>query len=563
MMLLKLWMAGCVVAMSLVAHAQDTVSVVVERGESLGTIASRYLKAPGYAHWTEIAKLNRITQAPYAIHPGMVLKLPANLLVTKASSAKWLAVSGQVQVTPVGSSQSRLAVVGGTVEEGTRISVGADASAFMELADGSQVKLLNGAELVLDESRYSMGYFGKEPPESPTGTKAFAGLLRLIQGAIETKATPASDRAKPLRIQTPTAVVGVRGTDFRVSHRDATRTEVTSGLVLAQLDESRKSDVAGGFGVKLDPNSKDNPVVVPLLDAPDLGAWLLKQETLTVEFPVVPSVQKTRGVTGYRVQVASDVAMTKVIFNQLFQSGKAIRIPNLADGAWHLAVRAVDAQGIEGKNASALLVLKARPQPPLIQSPKPNEKVAQGQDIPLAWVKVSGASGYVLDVQDEQKKLTRHTVQGNTLALTGLAVGSYRWRIATQVKTAQDQLDTGPWGEWQSFSVIPMPASAQGKVDPDGKSMGLRWTDQKAKEYEVQLAREPSFTASLSPVVTQKTNKPELTITRPEVGTHYIRYRSIEEDGFVSGWSGTMEIEVPIDWRPLWLFLGTTLLLAL
>jgi hypothetical protein len=51
-------------------------------------------------------------------------------------------------------------------------------------------------------------------------------------------------------------------------------------------------------------------------------------------------------------------------------------------------------------------------------------------------------------------------------------------------------------------------------------------------------------------------------LPRPsQAGTYYFRYRSIEPDGFVGPYSSPLVIEVPRDWRFLWLL--APLLLAL
>jgi FecR protein len=373
---------------------------------------------------------------------------------------------------------------------------------------------------------------------------------------VETRATPAVDRALPLRIQTPTAVVGVRGTEFRVSYSDVTRSEVTQGLVLAQLDAVRKADVTGGFGVKLDPAQAAPPSVVALLEAPSLANWPLKQEKLTAEFPALPNLQADKKVTAYRVQLAEDVGMAKISYNKVFPSGSVIRIPDLADGTWHASVRGIDEQGLEGKNTTAVLVLKARPQPPLIKTPKPNEKIVQGQDVPLSWAKLSSANGYLIELQDEKKQSTASSVQDSKLDLKNLAVGTYSWRIATQIKTAQGSIDTGPWADRQSFTVVALPEPMQGKVGTGDKALNLRWSDQQAKEYEVQLAGEPSFDAAKSSIVAKTTTRPEVSIPNIESGQYFIRYRATESDGFVGGWSSPMEVTVPTNWAPLWILLS-------
>ncbi len=556
------------------AQTNDTVSIVVERDEQLGTIAERYFKRPAYVHWPEVAKLNNLKSAPYLIYPGMVLKLPVRLLAAQSSPAKWLSVTGNVRIVSPGVSQSNLAVVGGSIVEGSRVIVGSDASALIELPDASQVKLLAGSQFILEESRYYRGSSRSGDAENSTGTKAFSGLMRLIQGAIETRATTATDRAKPLRIQTPTTVVGVRGTDFRVTHNfnsaddagDAiTRSEVVEGLVSAELDEKRRVQVAGGFGVRLDPKVLQIPTPVALLEAPSLQNWAVKQNTLALLFPALPNSQSGKSVSGYRVQMATDEAMNQVIFSQRFASGQSIRVPTQQDGAYYLTVRAADGQGLEGKDAKLAVNVDARPQPPLLQAPKNGEKVVQGSDVTLLWAKPQGATGYIVEIQDNTQKRIQYRVGDTRYDMRSLASGTYGWRIAAQMKTSADTIKTGAWSEQQSFTVLAKLEAPGGKIDANDRTLHLRWEDQKVKEYEVQISRTDSFEGITKEnvVMTHIVKRPELDIPDAAAGKHFIRYRAIEESGFVSGWSGTMEVDVPKDWRSLWLFFWAAITVAL
>ncbi len=559
---------------SALAQTSDTVTIVVERDEQLGTIAERYFKRPAYVNWPEVAKLNNLKSAPYTIYPGMVLKLPVRLLAAQSSSAKWLTVTGNVRIVSPGALQSSLAVVGGLIVEGSRVIVGPDASALMELPDASQVKLLAGSQFILEESRYYRGISRSENPENSTGTKAFSGLMRLIQGAIETRATTATDRAKPLRIQTPTTVVGVRGTDFRVTHSLSsandtgdvvTRSEVVQGLVSAELDEKRKVQVPGGFGVRLDPKALQIPIPVALLEAPSLQNWAIKQNTVALEFPALPSSQSGRSVSGYRVQMATDEAMDKVIFSQHFAIGQSIRVPTQQDGAYYLTVRAADGQGLEGKDAKLAVNVDARPQPPLLQAPQNGEKVVQGSDVTLLWAKPQGATGYIVEIQDNTQKRTQYRVEDTRYDMRSLASGTYGWRIAAQMKIGTDTIKTGAWSEQQLFTVLAKLDAPDGEIDKNDRTLHLRWTDQRVREYEVQMSRTDGFDGATKEgvVVTHTVKKPELDIPDAAAGKHFIRYRAIEENGFISGWSGTMEVDVPKDWRSLWLFFWAAITVAL
>ncbi len=557
-------------------HAADieTISVVVEKGEQLGTIAQRYFKRPAYINWPEIAKLNNIKSDPYVIYPGMTLRLPARLFETQSSPAKWLVVTGNVRIVVPGTAQSTRAVVGEPIPEGSRIVVGIDGSAVMELPDASQVKLLGGSQFVLEESRYYRGRPKAETTESQTGTKAFSGLMRLIQGSVETRATPATDRAKPLRIQTPTTVVGVRGTDFRVAHGFAsaaetgdalTRSEVVQGLVSAALDETRKAEVPGGFGVLLDPKVLKIPAPVALLEAPSLRSWGIKQEATTLDFPALPIEQSGRKVYAYRVQMATDEAMSQIIFNQRFDAGRNVRIPTPDDGTFYLAVRAVDEQGLEGKDARIATSVSVRPLSPALQAPKNGEKLAPGAGVTLLWEKSQNANDYLLEITDPAQQRSTHTLKELEFVLPNLVSGTYTWRIAARSKSGSNPMKVGPWSELQSFAVLAKLDAPIVESDVHDRSLQLTWADHKAKAYEIQFSRAANFDSNQNEkdFLTFTVKKTELDIPDPAAGKHFVRYRAIDNSGAAGSWSDVTEVNVPKDWRSLWLLLWTAITIAL
>jgi hypothetical protein len=531
---------------------QQTFSVVVEKGEQVGSIAQRYLIEPANAHWAEVAKLNKL-KSQDKIYPGMTLLLPVHLLASQAAPAKWVSVTGDVRVQQKSGITSYAAVGAGVVET-DRVVVAPNSTAILELPDGSQIQLMQNSDFVMEESRYYVGRARPSKPDSLTGTKAFSGLMRLVQGAVETRAVTANDRAKPLRIQTPTAVVGVRGTDFRVSYGEVTRTETLQGLVSAQLDEVRKTDVAAGFGVKLDPSEKQIPVPVTLLSAPDLKAWPTMQNEATVVFPALPQSSEGKVVSAYRVLLATDAQMKQVVHNKGYPSDTAIRIPSLAEGIWYVSVRGIDVQGLEGKSATSSFTLKIKPpppEPPFILLPKNNARLLSGSDVQMTWTKVVGAHAYLLEILSADKTSLTHTVSDSQHIVKNMPSGEYQWRLATQIKTATGEVLQSVWSDAQKFVVMENPGSLASGSEKDGDSMILRWRDTKAKEYELQFSRTSDFDASQSKIETKKTTLPELAINNFQMGKHFIRYRAIERDGFVGNWSNIMEIDVPNRWDVL------------
>jgi hypothetical protein len=251
--------------------------------------------------------------------------------------------------------------------------------------------------------------------------------------------------------------------------------------------------------------------------------------------------------------------MQQVAYNKVFASDAVIRIPDLPEGAWYMAVRGVDEHGLEGKSASASFTLKVKPpmlEPPLIQSPQNNARMLQSSDVQFIWTKVVGANGYVLELVGADKTFHRYEVADSKLLVKNLPAGEFHWRIATQMKTASGEVLVGSWSDMQQFVLMNKPGAMEGELGKDGRALNLRWKDMQAKEYELQFARDSDFDSGKSKIEIKKAIRPELAILNLEAGKHYIRYRAIETDGFVGHWSSTMETEVPSSWAILIKILG-------
>jgi ferric-dicitrate binding protein FerR (iron transport regulator) len=103
------------------------------------------------------------------------------------------------------------AVAGEAVTMGERLSTGSSGSASLTLKDGTVLSL--GPNTTLDLNQFQ---FNTTTQEGSFGLNLIQGTLRVITGLLA-KVNP-----ERFRITTPTAVVGVRGTDFIVEAERAT-----------------------------------------------------------------------------------------------------------------------------------------------------------------------------------------------------------------------------------------------------------------------------------------------------------------------------------------------------
>ena len=316
------------------AATQPSIGYTIQPGEKLIRLGKRLLTNPDA--WPEVASYNKLGNAN-ALRPGQTIELPLRLLKPMPANGKVVSVSGDVQL---GTSP---AAAGTVLAEGARLQTGANSSAVIELADGSRVTLLPNT---LAELATSQNYATRDA-RSSASTTWFSGLIRLVQGSLDTAASKLARRATPLQIQTPTSLVGVRGTQFRVAFDDPAtqnaRTEVLEGLVQADnLAQGSGAALPKGKGAVLNPAVKEI-TVVDLLKAPDLSATPADIFKPLALWPM-PGLE---GAASFRVQVASDASFNQIVRDLVVTAGSA-DLASLDNGSWFARIRGIDAVGIEG-----------------------------------------------------------------------------------------------------------------------------------------------------------------------------------------------------------------------
>ena len=333
-----------IAAVAAVAAVEPSIPYVVQPKDKLMLLGPRLLN--NAADWPELGRFNGLN-SPYKLVVGKTLNIPLRMISAQPTTAKVISASGDVQV------QGAPATTGATVGEGGRFQTGANSSAVLELADGSRVTVLPNtlAELVTSRS------YATRNVAVSASSAWFSGLIRLVQGGLDTAATQGARRATPLQIQTPTSLVGVRGTQFRVAFEDpasnSARTEVVEGKVRADNTAQQSgADLPKGTGAVVKATEKDVKVV-KLLPAPNLAgipSVVIRQQG-GWPMPVL------RGASGYRVQVASDDKFEKIVRDLKVTTASA-DLATLANGNWFARVRGIDAQGLEGFDAFKTITVK-------------------------------------------------------------------------------------------------------------------------------------------------------------------------------------------------------------
>jgi len=533
--------------------AEQIVDFHVLRADTLIGLSKSILNSPDA--WHEVARINKLPDAN-RIAPGQILRIPARLLRADAVGATVVSVTGDVQANGIP------AQAGATLSEGQSLQTGSGGSAVVLLADGSRVQIAPSSLAEVAASRK----FGARLPAAATASAEdvaaagtsdglFAGTMRLLRGSVEVFATKVL-RAKPLEVVTPTAVVGVRGTHYRVGFDEAvsdrTHAELLEGAVRFDIvGAGSGADLTPGFGASTTAAGAAPFAVAKLLDPPDLSNLPQLFERPIVRFTMSDET------TPVRVQVASDSAFERMVSDQVAAPGGEIRISGLDDSEWFIRARRIDAQGIEGKDSRRTFALKARPEPPAMHAPRADAKVTAGR-IEFAWAPNVDAQSARLQIAEDAdfKRIVqdRDSLADATLGVDVSSPGIYYWRLAS----VRPSGDHGPFGDAQRFEVRTLPPPPSVGRSADGGALVFQWNGRPGDRQQVQLAGDTAFKDVIEQAELSGT---EWTLAMPSRGgRYYFRYRSVEPDGYISPYSETLLIDVPHDWSPLGLLLPFLLL---
>lgn len=502
------------------APAGDILIYETRDGDTLIGLGERLLAHP--QDWPRIAELNRI-QAPRRIPVGTRLRIPVNLLKQVPRDGQVVAAVGEASVQPPGGT-ARAARAGEALPPGSVVRTAGNGYVTVKLADGSVLRIQADTEARLDTSRqYEQAGF-------------FASVWEVLRGRVEALVTHMTGGEPRFQVKTPQAVLGVRGTEFRVdadAARGQTRGETLTGAVAVQGGRG-ETLVRAGFGTVAAAGQAPG-AARPLPPAPDVHALPVLQERILVRFQLPASPQAV----AYRGQVAEDEQF-QIVRGEVTSTTPQLRFADLPDGDYVLRTRAIDAHGLESADALHRFRLKARPEAPIAASPAPGSKW-RAATVPLRWAVHPQAWRYRVQVAasaDFQAPVIDRDDLTDTTLDVALPPGDYHWRVAT---TAAGQ-DRGPWGDPQRFSVRPQPAALPAPQVTDD-TLAFQLQGEPGQTFELQLGRDTAFQSVLA---AQRTPESRIVLSRPlEGGVLQVRYRAIDPDGFVGPWTAPQQIVLP------------------
>ncbi len=528
-------------AVAKTVESDDEWRYTVTKGDTLIGLIERLMKPA--TDWRKLQQLNRLPN-PLRIAPGTVVRIPVAWLRSDVAVASVSLAQGTVSVRR-DSGPLSATPPGTELRPGDRIETGPQSTLAMTFIDGSRMTITPSSKVQIE----SLLVYGK--------TGVTQTRLKIEEGGVDSQVKPMASTASRYVVTTPVFNLGVRGTDFRARFDPVTQiavSEVLEGRVIASGKTSQVS-IGAGFGTLAQINSEPKPPV-KLLGAPSLKGLPEKLEYVPLSLPWEPEA----GAKAYRVKVFQQDALDRQLLEAVFTRPIA-RWPDLPDGAYVLQVRSIDADGLEGAVATRKFVLKARPAAPFVSQPAEGAKV-YGDSVTFKWSESVVAEQYHLQVASDKEfkalLLDRKDVTGGEFKFA-VEPGSYFWRIASIAKGD----DHGPFGDVFGFVQRKIPESP-GAADPPAigeHEMAFSWKAREpGQKFRYQVSADPQFaTIALDTVTPEPTAK----FAKPAPGTHYLRLKSIDADGFEGPFGAAQKFVIPEPPTPWWHYLPLLLLLAL
>lgn len=505
-------------------HAQDWI-YTVSKGDNLWNLTEDYLHDVSYVE--KVRQLNNI-EDPWHILPGTKIRIPGEWIRQYPAIARVMTLQGSATILEAGNDQSQPLAVGSIAMLGDVISTAADTSLVLGFLDGSRILIQENSQLKINRIML-LEYTGMSDVH-----------LELKSGRVETLVAPKKGTARRFQIKTPATVTSVRGTDYRVSaeaQAQESRAEVVQGKVYVE-GRRKTRQLTGGFGTLTRAGQEPLPPV-KLLPPPDIGYVPEIFTRVPLQF-TLPELEPEQS---YRTQIARTDEFLDILYDKV-TTNALIRGPDLADGAYSLRVRAIDANLIEGLNAQRRVNVNAKPEPPFLVEPKEGAGVLIEESPEFVWSKRENIDRYhfqfAADEEFQQLLIDLSDVADTSVTVSEQQpVGKYYWRVA-----AIDEDGDGPFSDGQLMRrILPAPELEAPEISDESLMIRSR-KGLPGQRYHIQMAASEDFEDL---ILDQQAEEPIFEIPRPDGGEYYVRIRTIDPDGFVGPFGAVQTIDVPYD----------------
>lgn len=513
---------------------QAWVEHIVQPGDNPWRLMLRQLRGPQYV--LPLMTANGIVD-PLRIQPGTRLRMRPEWLKLQPLKAEVSYVRGLVSWRASEHQSYQRAEVGLRLGSGAWLQTPADGQCTLVFGAGTRSVLRPDSEVQLVEA-------------SGTALGARGPLqlrLKVLRGGVDSEVDPTRSGGR-FDILTPSGVATVRGTAFRVdADADQTRTAVDRGAVQVGNAAGRRQ-VPQGFGSAV-ARGQAPQAPRPLLAAPDLSA--VPEELSRFPTPLaLPEVPDAHGLqVEWLLKGNPQAVVAEAEPREPGLSGEGVE-----DGDHVLRVRHVDAEHFAGLAAERPVRVLRRPDPPIYQSPAPGSSLTDTRPA-LAWgrgdptevhLQVAAQADFSSPLVD-----TRLENSGEARVPTSLDSGRWYWRLSAIDARGVE----GPWGEVQTFDLLPEPPQGPAAMSAQGQGRDLRqvlrWSKVPGSSgYEISLQPE-GRPAGDSELVLQADESATLVLP-PEVesGDYLLKVRALRSDGLRSPWGAPQKVRVPSLWNP-------------
>jgi hypothetical protein len=308
----------------------ETIVLSIQ-GESLRAMVIRLMADAGDLE--VVLRRNRLASATTLLPVDTPIRFTVARMRMEAANARVLVSGANAQWLSKGA--SRPLITSSTPSQGDTVETPEAASALLELPDGSRVQVPPKSKLILERL------------QRVAGTQIYLIELNVQSGRMEADVNKRRNAASQFNVRTRYAVTGVRGTQFRVADLDGSGSaEVAVGKVAVRSVSAEATAapdaVVAGYGA-LVKKDEPKPMVKQLLPAPLLPIVpVIEQQAEVISFEPVDGSQR------YRSQFLRQTVQGAEIVLEEVQVRPQASFKGLADGAYRLVVRAIDADGLEG-----------------------------------------------------------------------------------------------------------------------------------------------------------------------------------------------------------------------
>jgi hypothetical protein len=421
-------LAVIMVATPASAASDDAIVYVVKRGDTLIELGEKYFDRN--TSYLAVQKANGIKNAQF-MPVGTKLRVSRNLLKYKASTARLIAVRGDVVIVR-GSARSA-AASGASLNEGATVRTAGSSFATLSLENGSRVSLPSNSDLKIVRLR-------KYLIDSSLDYDFDVG-----RGGAQSKVAPLKNPNDRYVVKTPKAVSAVRGTDFQARYDEASGrdfSEVIEGELAVDLGGGKSTDLPAGNGLAVTQDGGAiKEAMLPALDMPYAGK-LQNEKVVRIAAPA------GLGIKGMRLNIAADAGFVDQVASITTENEAVAVFADLPDGNYFVRIRPISANGIEGLPATYAFKRRL------------NSVSASGgpSDLGFAFkwlVEGSGILRYHFqlfrDKPDGIAMVDETGLKEPQISLSDLPAGDYYWRVAS-VQYADGEVSSN-WTPFEKLSV--------------------------------------------------------------------------------------------------------------